>query len=155
MFRAILLLSLGAVVLAAIPWYAEVFHTGVYYTMLVPLMGVAGLGIYWREALEKRFYKRWKRERKQKAGWIIWKETIRSAVLMFVTISLGFFMVEGLLPTQILYIMVTNVPALFVFLVVNTTVGLVNRFENEKRYNRLVDKWMDQGRTLPTSGGRA
>ncbi|WP_139217103.1 hypothetical protein [Salibacterium halotolerans] len=99
--------------------------------------------------MQKRFYKRWKRERHQKTGWIILKETIRSSVTMFMYVSTGFFMVEGLLPTDILYAFLTNPSGLSAFLIVNAAAGTTARFENEKRYNRIVDEWMDEGRSFP------
>ncbi len=101
----------------------------------------------WNKKLDERFYVRWNKSREKGLFINSIREGLRSLILMILIVSIGQLFGNGLTPIDIVNALSSSAlfKILVLLIVINSVIGIVAWYENEKRYNRIC--WNKKNRT--------
>lgn len=139
--RIIAIILLFTIILS-LPIFNEVYYTGFYYAVTIIFIPVVLYGIIREEQIEKKFYMRWRKARKQGLWINVVREGLRSFVYIVVVVCLSQLFDKGITPLQIVSILSSRqlIWILLLFLAFGLLIGIVAWYENNKRYHRIHDK---------------
>lgn len=128
------------VILLIIPLRNYVYHTSLYYLIVIfVLIPITFYRIIRSDTLEKKFYFKWGKKRKKGRLINILREGLRTIFFMLTVVLGSRYIVDGRTPNFILSKLSIN-QSLFLMLFIlsfGAIVGMVVWYENEKRYKKI------------------
>lgn len=143
-FKEFIVNIVGFSALIGLPFFKEVYYKSLYYLVAVILFSIAIYRIIKDEKFEKKFYQRWHNARKQ-GYWInIAREVLRKFIFFTLMFTIYPFITIGITPVEVaLYISSEGLFILFILLGLGVTGGIVTYIDNEKRYERIHEKYVE------------
>ena len=140
-YKRVILKIILSVILLCIPLISQIYFKKFYYRVVgLIIVGQLFIEIFnWDQKIERMFCARWGKSR-QKGFWIncIWGG-VRSLIFMIVMVGLGQLFGNGLTPIDVVVALPSSAwPKILALLVViNSIIGTVGWYENEKRYRQV------------------
>ncbi len=137
--KRVIVLTILFIILLTLPILTEFYYAALYYAGLLLLIPITIYRIVQADKFKKRFYRSWHKARKQ-GFWVnVFREGLRTIIVITVIVATSQFLVNALTPLDIISRLPGNVLVLLSLLLLGFGLlcGVVAWHENEKRYYQI------------------
>ncbi len=140
-----IILIIASIAMLILPLLMQIYYLPFYYLIAVILIPLSFYRLIRHEHFEQKFARRWKKTREKGYWRNVLIQGVRSIVLILIISSLTPLFAYGMTPIALYRqsFNEVNVPFLIFFmifiLIFYVVTGILQYYENEKRYNRVKE----------------